>query len=227
MSDNSAGVSINFFVRELQMVLAKRGFELGAIDDRTGIHREVVRRLQKALVPPGNFHMLNPDDLNEVIIAFKLEPLEIVRLRAAIIANAIIQVLIGRIRLESALAVTEKIYTDIVEALTQGDRSVSNVRTLSELRKISGAVDRADIEEMLEDKLQIFDRGISALQLREGLHDEQQRLEYLRQARTRFGDVQVALEEVDEELKKTDLWQGWHEQIEKRLAEIEEEIEDE
>src|SRR5439155_19769904 len=161
-SDNSAGVSINFFVRELQMVLAKRGFELGAIDDRTGIHREVVRRLQKALVPPGNFHMLNPDDLNEVIIAFKLEPLEIVRLRAAIIANAIIQVLIGRIRLESALAVTEKIYTDIVEALTQGDRSVSNVRTLSELRKISGAVDRADIEEMLEDKVQMFERGISA-----------------------------------------------------------------
>ena len=37
----------------------------------------------------------------------------------------------------------------------------------------------------------------------------------------------LATEEVDEELKKTDLWQGWHEQIEKRLAEIEEEIEDE
>src|SRR6266566_5115464 len=201
MSDNSTGVSINFFARELQKILAERGFGLGIIDDRTGIHRQVVHRLQKSLVPPGNFHMLNPDDQDTVIRTFKLEPLEIIRLRAAIIANAIMQVLIGRIRLESAPAVTEKIYTDVVEALKQGDSSVSNVRTLSELRKMSDIVDRANVEEMLEDTLQIIDRGINALQLSEGLRDEQQRQECLQQARICFEAAQQALSEVGKEVK--------------------------
>ncbi len=224
MSDNSPSPTINFFARELQRVLAKRGLELGAIDDRTDIHRETVRRLQKALIPPGNFHMLNPDALNKVIIAFKLEPLEIIRLRAAIVANAIMQVLIDRIHLENALAVTEKIYRDVVEALKQGERSASNIRTLSELRKMSDEVDKSDVEEMLEDILQIIDRGINALQLSEGLRDEQQRQEYLQQARICFEAARQVLSEVGKEVKETDMWQEWHDQVEERLAELREEI---
>ena len=222
MSNHTSGSPINFFARELQAILAARGLGIGVIDDRgTGIHRTVVQRLQKALVPPGNFSMLNPDDLDKVIKTFNLEPLEVIRLRAAIIANAIMQILIDRIPFDDALDVTEKVYKDVVTAMRKGTKQFSRIR------KISNSSGSLDLEEMLEYLLPSFDRGIIALQLGEDVLDETERREYLQQARICFEAAQQTLDEVGPEVKQMEIWQEWHLQLADQLSEVEEEIENE
>jgi hypothetical protein len=165
--------------------------------------------------------MLNPTDLEKVIKAFELEPLEVIRLHAAIIATAVMQILIDRIPLEDALDATEKVYKDVVTAMRKG------VKQFSRIRKISNPSGSLDLEEMLEYLLPGFDRGIIALQLGESLLDETQRLEYLQQARICFEAAQQALNEVGPEVKKMEIWLEWHTRLEEQLSEVEDEIENE
>jgi hypothetical protein len=54
----------NVFARTLQDILTARGYGLGHLDDRAGIHPEKVRRLQRSLRVPKSFPVLNIEKLS-------------------------------------------------------------------------------------------------------------------------------------------------------------------
>ena len=93
----------NLFARVLQEILAEHGLGLGHLDDRTNIHPEKVRRLQRSLKIPKSFPVLNIDEMEQVITVFQLKRNEKTRLRAALLATSIEETLMDRINSEDAL----------------------------------------------------------------------------------------------------------------------------
>ncbi len=102
----------NIFARVLEEILQAHGCRIGQIDDRTSIHRETVARLQRSLDDPAHVHLLNPQELDEVCVAFGLSQDEIARLRAAMVAASIQKTLLDRISTEDARAAAEELYPD-------------------------------------------------------------------------------------------------------------------
>lgn len=214
-----SNICVNFFARELTNALEQRGWTLWSICSRTGIAREVVHRLQKGILPPGNFSMLNPDDLDKVIRTFQLDrdPLCIFRLRAAIIANSVMSSLVRRIYLEQAYIAAEEIFKHVVQGMQDGDDALSNIRNVKFLDPIR--------DTSLESILPLVDRATNALQMSVGMSPEVE-LEYLWQARAGYEVALQALSGVKEDVKATDAWRYWHAAVQKDLAEVMESIED-
>lgn len=208
-----ANPSVNFFARELNNIMAERGYSLWTMCEYAGIHRQQVLRLQKSLIPPGNFSMLNPDDLDQVIATFQFDPSQVVRLHAAIIANSVMQVLVERIYLEQALRVTEQVYKHVLAAMKKGKKPYSNVRIVSETSQEENA------DEILEAILPLIDQATTALHMSAQVSGEGERA-YLWQARVYYEAAQLALDEVGGNVKITDAWKQWREEVQERLAEV-------
>lgn len=109
----------NLFARVLQEILAEHGLGLGHLDDRTNIHPEKVRRLQRSLKIPKSFPVLNIDEMEQVITVFQFRRNEKTRLRAALLATSIEETLMDRINSEDALRAAEQILAIIEQALEE------------------------------------------------------------------------------------------------------------
>lgn len=214
-----SNVCVNFFARELKNALEERGLTLWTICSRTDIAREVVHRLQQGMLPPGNFSMLNPDDLDKVIRAFQLDkdPVCVFRLRAAIIANSVMSALVRRVYLEQAYVAAEEIFKHVVQGMQDGVDGLSNIRKVKFLDPIR--------DTSLESILPLVDRATNALQMSVGMPAEVE-LEYLWQARAGYEIAQQALSEVSDDVKATDAWRYWYAAVQRDLAEVVESIED-
>lgn len=214
-----SGICVNFFARELQHILAKKGLSLWAICSHTDIAREVVHRLQQGLLLPGNFSMLNPDDLDKVTLAFKLhkDPSQIIRLRATIVANSVMRVLVQRVYLEDAYAATEEVFKRVVQGMQKGEKAFSNIR--------KDVPPDLNADEVLESILPLVDYATNALQMSIGMPGKIE-LEHLWQARTAFETAQQALNEVGDQVKTTSAWQHWYAAVQKELTAVVENIED-
>ena len=212
-------ICVNFFARELKNALEEKGLTLWTICSRTDIDRELVRRLQQGLLPPGNFSMLNPDNLDKVIIAFQMDknPARVIRLRAAIVANSVMSVLIQRVYLDDAYAAAEEIFKRVVQGMQKGEKAFSHIRKEKFLNLTR--------DTSLESILPVVDRATTALQMSAGMSDEVE-LEYLWQARAGYEISQRALAEVSDDVKATDAWKYWYAAVQKDLAEVVESIED-
>lgn len=111
----------NIFARELERILQARGYGLGHLDDRSRIHPEKVRRLQRSLREP-RFHLLSPDELERVGDAFNFTPEERMQLRAALLATAVEDMLMSRIEASAALVASDQVFDILLDALqTHGD----------------------------------------------------------------------------------------------------------
>ncbi len=227
---NGSDICVNFFARELKNALEERGLTLWAICSRTGIANELVRRLQHGVQPPGNFSVLNPDNLDKVIAAFQLnkDPLCVIRLRAAIVANSVMSALVQRVRLEYAYVAAEEIFKYVVQGMQNGDSSFSNIRKVGspipeEESSIPTSETSSDIA--LESILLIIDRATNALHMSVGVPVDVE-LEYLWQARIAYETAQRALAAVSNDVKATDAWRYWYAAVQKDLAEVVENIDD-
>ncbi|HEU5374026.1 MAG TPA: hypothetical protein VFV38_01160 [Ktedonobacteraceae bacterium] len=121
----------NIFARELEDILNRRDCRLGQLDDRAGIHPQKVSRLQKSLRQPKHFQVLDPEELEDVVLAFDLDQYEELCLRAAVLTVAIEGVLIKRIDPEDALLAAEQIFPIILRVLDRhksGGSGLANVR---------------------------------------------------------------------------------------------------
>lgn len=218
-SAEESNICVNFFARELKNALEARKATLWTICSRTDIAREVVHRLQQGMLPPGNFSMLNPDDLDKVIRTFQLDknPLCVFRLRAAIIANSVMSSLVRRIYLEQAYVAAEEIFMHVVQGMQDGDDSLSNIRKVRFLDPIR--------DTSLESILPLVDRATNALQMSVGMPPEVE-LEYLWQARAGYEIALQALSEVSETVKATDAWRYWYAAVQRDLDEVVESIKD-
>src|ERR1700730_14834547 len=117
----------NLFASVLQEILAAHGLGLGHLDDRAHIHREKVRRLQLSLKVPKSFPVLNIDEMERVITAFRLNRKEHTRLRAAILATSIEETLMDRINPDDALKAAEQILGIIEQALQEHAHDLAGI----------------------------------------------------------------------------------------------------
>jgi site-specific recombinase XerD len=100
----------NIFVRELENILQQHGMRLGQLDDRLCIHREKVRRMQRSLREPGSVPVLNPEELNAVVVTLKLSQQDEQRLQAALLAAWVEQLFLNRgLPGKTALSCAEKL----------------------------------------------------------------------------------------------------------------------
>ena len=194
----------NIFARELQDIMQARGNELGVIDDRTAIHREKVRRLQRSLLTPKRFPLLSPHDLDMLIHVFGLTGDEVIRLRAAILATSVEATLMGRIAQRDALRAAEQVFEITLESLRVEDHALQVVRTGNEYAAQT-PVDSDSGPLALESALAAIDWGILSMHLAMQSNSYTQRMAYLQQARASFD---FALQEIDatEDTATEDVW---------------------
>jgi hypothetical protein len=208
----------NIFACELEDILADHGLRLSQLDDRAFIHREKVRRLRKSLERPKSFPVLNPAEMDEVIAAIGLDAYEVLRLRAAIMAASIQEMLVERIDAENALIAVEQIFPTIMAAMEQHQYEARGIAAMRGGGDSSASEKETEVEQALEGPLTIFDRATKVFHLSRSCETEVERLDRLQQAATGFETVLTLLTELDERVKLTDEWHFWHEEVQKSLS---------
>lgn len=204
----------NIFAQVLQEILAARGLGLGHLDDRAHLHSEKVRRLQRSLVRPKNLPLLNIEDMQKVIEVFHLTPVEITRLRAAILATSIEATLMSRISPQDALAAAQQILPIIEQALTDHDREPAGIGAVK-----SEHAGGSSVDDQLDEALARLDQGMLALHLSRSAERHLERVERAQEATQRFDEALALFDDADPLLRATEVWQVWHaEAIEGRAA---------
>lgn len=206
MSDTSMGFrpkKWNIFARELEGILQDHGFRLGHLNDRAQIHPEKVRRLQRSLYEP-KFNVLSPDDLEQVRVSFGFTKDEQTRLRAAILATAVEDMLMGRINVDDALGAAEQIFPLLLRALRAHDGEEGGIGA------IKGAPVPAQPSELdvFEGALDDIDEALLALHLT-GTTRNGQRVEYACRARDGFSAALVKLDTLAPTHEADPKWRMW------------------
>lgn len=213
----------NLFARELEDILTARGFRLGQLDDRAGIHREKVRRLSQSLLRPKSFPVLNADEMASVATEFGLSEQEILRLRAAVLASSIEKTLMDRIDQENALLGAEQLFPLIVRAV---EELISAPGGLGSLK--AGGMDlvqESDVDLALELALETIDKATIDLQLSYHVKSHAERIGRVRQARDGFNVALAELEEADEDIQATEAWREWYDEARRGLSAAAERLE--
>lgn len=219
----------NLFARELEDIMAIRQLRLTHLDDRAFIHREKVRRLTRSLLTPKSFPILNTDEMERIIRAFGLNENEILRLRAALLATAIEQMLMDRIHQDDALAATEQIFPTLLITMQQHRFASTAISAIRNDVAEEDLDEEAIIDLALEPALEAYDRAAMALHL-STVNMQTERVKCAREALTGFERGLAELDEVEVSIISTSSWHTWHIDIEngrlaaqKRLAELGEE----
>jgi hypothetical protein len=203
----------NIFARVLEDLLHERGLSLGLVDDRAGIHREKVRRIKRSLTVPKSFPVLNPDEMEQVVVTFQFTEHEVQQLRAAILATAIEETLMERIAPADALLAAEQVFGILLQALY---RHAGEQRGLAAAR--NSQVYPEEIDEMFEAALAAIDQGTMALHLSRSAASDLTQLTAIRQAINAFQLALKRLDEMPEPIKASEIWQMWHAEAHQNLA---------
>jgi hypothetical protein len=203
----------NIFARILEDLLHERGLGLGLVDDRAGVHREKVRRLKQSLIVPKSFPVLNPEEMEQVVVAFQFTEHEVHRLRAAILATAIEETLMERIAPIDALIAAEQVFGVILQAFY---RHAGEKSGLAVTRKSREQSDNAD--ELLEPALHAIDRGTIAIHLSQSAESDLEQVEYAHRALTDFQLALNLLSSISEHLMLTEAWQVWQHEAQKGIT---------
>ncbi len=210
----------NLFARELEDRLWEHGQDLGDLVSEVGLHPEKVRRLKQSLVQP-RFHILNPEEIEQVSMFFGFTGEEQLRLRAAILATAVEETLMNRIDPENALRAAEEIFPLLVQALQHryGRRT-----GLAATRQTERSNDPAATDDLFDPILERFDQAMLALHLSQQSRTDRERLEQATLAQDRFTIVLADLEALSTAnpmlTLQDNLWQLWHAEAQKNLATV-------
>jgi hypothetical protein len=217
----------NIFACELEDILADHGLRLSQLDDRTFIHREKVRRLRKSLERPKSFPVLNPDEMDEVISAIALDGYEVLRLRAAIVAASIQEMLVERIDADNALIAVEQMFPTIMMAMEQHQDEGRGIAAMRGGKDTTVSEKETAIEQALEGPLTIFDRATKAFHLSRNSETEVERFDRQQQAKNGFETVLMLLNALEDQVKLTDEWNFWHQEVQKSLVRLSQYSDDE
>lgn len=208
----------NLFARVLQEILAAHGLTLGYLDDRLKIHPEKVRRLQRSLKVPKSFPVLNIDEMEQLFTVFHLRRQEKVRLRAALLATAIEEMLMDRIQQDDALRAAEQILPMIEQALqTYAGDPIGIGAVKGEIPPMASERE-SEIERELGGALAAIDRATLALHLSHNADAHVERVDRSRQARDGFEAALALLETVEPTVKSTEAYHVWHQEAQQGLA---------
>lgn len=213
----------NLFARELEDLLCKHGYDLNDLTREAGLHPEKVRRLKQSLALP-KFHILNPEELEQVSMSFAFTGEEQLRLRAAILATAVEETLMNRIDPENALRAAEEIFPLLVEALKHRYGRLSG---LAATRGAGMGDEATSINEILDPILERFDQAMLALHLSRQSQTDHERFEQATMAHDRFTNVLAhldALRVTDPAIMQDAAWQLWYQETQKSLAMVENDL---
>jgi hypothetical protein len=205
----------NIFARELRLILQDHQADLSLMDNRLdmrgrGIHREKVRRLQKSLQMPKSFPTLNPEEMELLIALFDLTEPEEVRLRAAILATAIEEKLMGRIDPFNAWRAADEIFPIIWSALQLREGRVTGMSVIR--KEGQGMSQETELAEPFEQAFITLDRATIALHLCYSVEAASLRIIYGREARDAYIQAAKTLEAMDARLHRDASWQFWHQE---------------
>ncbi len=204
--EQPTGKRWNLFARELEDILRMHHAELGLLDDRAGIHREKVRRLQQSLLKPKSFPTLTAEELGRVAEVFQLEDTEVTRLRAAVLGTAIERTLMDRINQDDALRAAEMMVPVIREAM---EKQFQEENALGTIRGRDYDFSE-DSEEQLDTIIDYIDAAQLEVHLSHDVASHRERVEHAHQARKLFEMALAALDEVDEDVQTLQVWRDWH-----------------
>jgi hypothetical protein len=213
--DNISHRGWNLFARVLQEILADHGLGLGHLDDRTHIHPEKVRRLQRSLKIPKSFPVLNIDEMEQVITVFQFNRNEKTRLRAALLATSIEETLMDRINAEDALRAAEQILAIIELALEEHVHDLVGIGAIKGGIMLSG---ESEIDRKLGSALAAIDHATLALHLSRNADAQVERVERAHQARDGFTLAIAELDKAAPSLKANDAWYVWHDEAQNGLT---------
>ena len=213
----------NLFARELEDILVGHQYAIGQLEERAGIHREKVRRLKQSLLMPKNFPVLNTDEMEAVSEKLHLSYIEILRLRAAILATSIERVLMDRISPHDALAAAEQMLPLIIKAMQEQINSITGMGAIRREDTIASDYDENDLA--LASAIEAIDKGTIALHLSYSVSSHSERIERAREARQHFEVAQAELDEVDDDIHMLASWKYCHNEAGNRLAEANERLE--
>ncbi|HEV8193147.1 MAG TPA: hypothetical protein VGP82_16925 [Ktedonobacterales bacterium] len=201
----------NVFAAVLEDVLQAHGHRLGQLDDRAGIHPEVVRRLQVSLHLP-RFYVLSPDDLDTVLNTFCLTMAEKVKLRAAVLATAVEAKLMDRIDAATALDIAWAILPLLEQALRKQLEDGGSIRLDDE----DSSAEFTPFDRRFETELEFMERGLLAMHLADAA---QSRIEEEAQIREAHGWFLLARDGFDiaAPSHRDDTWQYWREKAQSAL----------
>lgn len=222
MADNENEGAIkgwNIFACELAAILHAKGYRLGQLDDRAGIHPQRISRLQRSLREP-RFHVLPPDDLDSIAKAFDMNEDEKIRLRAAILATAIEEMLMGRIDATDALAAANAIFPLLYAALREhGPVSPSIGAIKGAIAAADNSLGSAELDATLEDALEQLDAATLTVYLA-STQREDARSTSIRRASEQLRAARAKLEAMPGAVREQETWLVWHAEVLKGLSAV-------
>jgi hypothetical protein len=214
----------NIFARELEDILSAHDLHLGHLDDRAGIHREKVRRLQQSLLAPKSFPVLNPVELELLVETFDLSEEERVRLRAALLATAIERMLMDRIDQDNALLASEQIQTILRDTLLVQFEQESGIGSIR--GEDSDSIEDTEGDITWKRAWKEYDEGNMALQLGYGMNSYSESVRCMRDAQGHFTEASTELDSLDDDWQSSQSWKVWRNEIDTGLALTRERLED-
>lgn len=216
----------NLFAQELEEILQAHHQRLSALDPRLGIAEDRARRLQQSLHLSANLPVLSPEELDTLEIALPLSSEESIRLRAALLATAVEQMLADRIGRERAVQAVKSI-VPLLRAGIQEQYLTENM--FQERRGPDGeALENTEIDRIWEEIWEMLDAAELALQLSEGLpsNRERERLKKLREARSDFQDALDLLNRLGRGIKALPIWTQAYQEGRRGLEQTTERLEE-
>lgn len=205
----------NVFALELQKLLHRHAMELSQLDDKMGIHRETVRRLQRSLNTPPTLPVLNGEETQRIIDSVPLNHDEAIQLRAAALATAIQRMLCDRIHPNDARLAAAQILPIIHNSIIMhtGRRGLGNTR--------GGDIDpveNTDIDILIEAALDALDRGNEMLQLSYQELSHTDAVNKTRQASQYFQEAIDELQTATRSIRQLTSWQNWYHRAQQGLT---------
>jgi hypothetical protein len=204
----------NLFARELAAALEQHGATLEDLQRAPlRVHRITIKRLRNALagrVPPKSpkLSMLSPETLRDVIEEYELTGVEVARLKAAILANAVGLKLLDRCQPDRVLEAVEHIFQVLVEVLQEGD--VRAQELLLVVQKGSAGLTDDELEELFEPVAMRYDQATLALNMSYEFGQTADRVASARQAQLLFQEALAELSAFPTDLRQTEYWQLYH-----------------
>ncbi len=214
----------NIFARELEDILAARGVRLEDLDNQLPVLPEKVRLLSQSLLQPGSFPLLSYEEMEQVIQKWHLNDAEVMRLRAAILAASIEEMLMERIDQDDALLAAEQLFPIVVNALQKQVTGMSASDTTWRGDLFFAEDTGSDLA--LGSAQRYTAKATAELHLSRNVALHAERIDHAYQARQYAEKALAELDDVDNDIRAMRAWYNWFTEAKKRLEEANARLED-
>jgi hypothetical protein len=213
----------NIFASTLEDILCEKGFSLGYLDDRAGIYREKVARLQRSLREP-KFHTLTPEELERVYVVFQFTSDEQRLMHAAILATAIEEMLADRINCEDALLAAKQLLPIMFHILKDHEGSEHGIAATKGANMMDETQNDFEYDHSFEIAVDLYDSAILYLHFSRSAPRLATKIEHVRRSRDLLIESLTYLNQSRAETQKRTEWQHWHNEIYLALSNAQERL---